>query len=85
MLCLIYGFKIGYSIPKKKFARIMTKTFFSSALMGIFIMYFQYLTLLALVPLATLLYFVVLYVIRGIDKEDINLVRSIVWTRAKTN
>jgi O-antigen/teichoic acid export membrane protein len=70
--------KIGYGIPKKEFASIIVKVLISSALMGIFIMYFRNLTLLALLPLATILYFVVLYAIRGINREDIDLARRAV-------
>jgi len=76
LLIFIWSSKIGYSIFKKDFAGIGIKVLISSALMGIFIDYFRNLTLLALVPLAALLYFVVLYIIRGIDKEDVNLLRQ---------
>jgi len=79
ILNFIWGSKIGYSIPKKEFANIMIKVFISNALMGIFIVYFQCFNLLLIVPLAALLYFGVLYLIRGIDKEDINLVRKAIW------
>jgi len=46
-------------------------------LMGIFIPYLRNLSLLALVPLAALLCFEVLYIIRGIDKEDISWIRKV--------
>jgi O-antigen/teichoic acid export membrane protein len=73
VLCSIWAFKIGYGIPKKEFASIITRVSIPSALMGIFIIYFANLTLLAVVPLAALLYFVVLYIIGGINKEDRHL------------
>ena len=74
-LVFTWGLKIGYGIPKKELAGTIIKVLISSGLMGAFIVYFYYLTLLALVPLAALIYLVVLYLIRGIDKEDLNLVR----------
>lgn len=81
-LCLTLSFirvlKIGYAIPKKELASIIIRVLIPSGLMGIFIVYFDNLTLLALVPLAALFYFVILYAIRGINKEDINLVRMAV-------
>ena len=46
--------------------------------MGLPVYYFQNFYILAMVPLAALLYFGVLYIIGGIDKEDISLLRSIV-------
>ena len=77
-LCFVWGLRIGYGIPKKELLSVIAKVSISSALMGIFIMQFHNLTLLALVPLAALLYFAVLYIIRGIDKDDINLLRMTV-------
>ena len=77
-LSFIWGLKIGYSILNNEVASITGKIFVSSAIMGIFVIYSHRLTLFALLPLAGLLYFVVLYMIRGIGKEDIVLVRSIV-------
>jgi hypothetical protein len=46
--------------------------------MGIFIVHFHNLTLLALVPLAAFLYFVVLYINGGINREDVDLLRRAV-------
>jgi O-antigen/teichoic acid export membrane protein len=77
-LLFSWGLKIGYGIPKKEFASTIIKVLISSALMAIFIIYFHNLSLLALVPSAAFLYFVVLYVTRGLDKEDIDLVRRAV-------
>jgi O-antigen/teichoic acid export membrane protein len=74
-LSFIWVLKIGYDTPRKELASIIIRVSISSVLMGIFIMCFHNLTLLALVPSAALLYFVVLYAIRGINKDDINLLR----------
>jgi O-antigen/teichoic acid export membrane protein len=77
-LHFIWGSKIGYSLFNKKSAGIVTKVIIASALMGIFIRYFYDLNLLVLIPCAVVLYFVVLYVFRGIDKEDVSLMRRAV-------
>lgn len=77
-LCFVWSLMVGYSIPKKILASIIMKVSIASALMGMFIMYFYPFPLLALVPLAALLYFVALYMSRGIDKADIALVRRAV-------
>ena len=78
LLILIWSSRIGYSVFRKVFANIIAKVVISSASMGIFMIYFHNLTLWVLVPSAALLYFVVLYIIRGIDKKDINLVSMVV-------
>jgi hypothetical protein len=49
----------------------------ASAVMFVFIFYLKDFYVLAIVPLAALLYFIVLLIIRGIDKEDILLLRSV--------
>jgi len=74
-LYFVWGSKIGYSLFNRNSATIVAKVLVSSALMGVFITYFHNLTLLALVPLAAVLYFAVLYITRGIDREDIDLAR----------
>jgi O-antigen/teichoic acid export membrane protein len=78
ILSFIWSIKIGYSLHRKELSSIVIKVSIASITMGIFILYFDKLTLALMVPLAGLLYFAVLYMIRVIDKEDINLVRATV-------
>jgi len=78
LFIFIWSSRIGYSVFRKVFANIIAKVVISSASMGIFIIYFHNLTLLALIPSAAFLYFIMLYIIGGIDKEDINLVTMVV-------
>ncbi|MCL0070516.1 flippase [Dehalococcoidia bacterium] len=77
-LCFIWSRKIGYNIPGRKLGSIFPRVLGASVVMGVFIVYFQDLSLLALIPSAALLYFMVLYIIRGIDKEDIALLQGAV-------
>jgi O-antigen/teichoic acid export membrane protein len=81
LLIIIWASKAGYSVFKKKFACIMIIFLISSALMGIFIIYFQDLILLELVVLATVLYFTTLYVIGGISNDDYDLILKVVQRR----
>jgi len=77
-LAPIWSIKLGYGISHKKLVSIVSKVLISSALMGAFIRYFYGLNLVVLIILSALLYFVVLYVSRGMDKEDISLIRRVV-------
>jgi len=47
-------------------------------LMGVFVEYFDSLNLLVLIPLSALLYFALLLALRGVDRQDMDLVRSVV-------
>ena len=82
-LCFIWSLKIGYNIPGRKLGGIFLRVLGASAVMGVFITYFHNLTLLVLIPSAALLYFMVLYIIRGIDKEDIALLREAVRVKQR--
>jgi hypothetical protein len=53
--------------------------------MGLPVYYFQNFYILALVPISDLLYFAVLYIIGGIDKEDMNLLRQIITRQPSEN
>ena len=80
-LVFIWSLRIGYGLSSKKLMGTMAKILIASAIMGVFILYLRDLTLWGLVPLSALLYFVALYIIRGIDREDILLLRQVVYTK----
>jgi len=50
-------------------------------LMGAFILVFSFLHLFIIVPLSAILYFYVLYLIKGIMKEDIEIIRNAIYTK----
>jgi O-antigen/teichoic acid export membrane protein len=77
-LSLIWALRIGYGISVKSTIGIITRVLIASAVMGLPIYYFQNFYILALVPLSALLYFGVLYIIGGIDREDRLLLRRII-------
>jgi len=81
-LCFICSSRIGYGISVKNTLGIIIRVFIASAVMGLPVYYFKNFYILALVPLAALLYLAVLYIIGGIDREDFNLLRQIVKRRS---
>jgi O-antigen/teichoic acid export membrane protein len=56
---------------------IIPKSLIAGFLMGIFLLVFQNFTLILLILLAAILYFIALYVINGFEKEDINLFNQV--------
>ena len=77
-LFLIWSSRIGYGISVKNTTGIIIRVLIASAVMGLPVYYFQNFYMLAMVPLAALLYFLVLYIIGGVDKEDLNLLEQII-------
>jgi O-antigen/teichoic acid export membrane protein len=80
-ICYVWGLRIGYGIPVKNVIEIAARVFIASAIMCIFVLYLKNFYILAVIPLSALLYFGVLYIIRGINREDIVLLRSIFTNR----
>ncbi len=78
ILCFVWGYRIGYSIPGRRLSGILARVLISSVLMGLYIALFHNMNLIALVPSAAIIYFLILYISNGIDKEDISLLQSAV-------
>lgn len=70
--------KVGYNISSIKILKIVFKVVFASFIMGIFLLYFNSLNLLILLIMAPLLYSITLYLVKGIDNEDIKLFKTII-------
>ncbi len=68
---------MGYDILIQELNDII-KVVFTSIVIGIFILNFKYLSLPLIIFIVTLLYFGILYLINGIEKEDIKLIKKIV-------
>jgi hypothetical protein len=77
-LLLLWSSKIGYGISGKRTITILANTLAAGFVMGVFIFVLRDLTIWALVPLSALLYFIMLFIIRGIDGEDILLLKQMV-------
>jgi O-antigen/teichoic acid export membrane protein len=73
-----------YVIKKTELAKIVLKIAGASAIMGLFIAYFQTYSLVLLIVSAGLLYFGILYVVKGIEREDITLIKSILQSNTLT-
>jgi O-antigen/teichoic acid export membrane protein len=61
-LSFIWCSRIGYGIPIKHTVHVIVRVSVASAVMCVFIFYFKYFYILALIPLAALLYFMTLYI-----------------------
>ena len=79
-LAILYvlSFRMGYGISAMTLMATTAKVLFAGIIMGVFVFFLQNVTLWALVPFATMLYFATLYLVRGIDKEDTLLLRQTV-------
>ena len=77
-MLLLFTYKHGYKITN---IRLYTKPILASLLMGVFIPVFSFLHLFIIVPLSAILYFYVLYLIKGIMKEDIEIIRNAIYTK----
>lgn len=69
--------KTGYSLAKKPVLILVMKVIVAGLLMGTFAVYFSKLNLIILIILAAILYFMLIYLFRVVDKTDIDLVRSL--------
>jgi len=75
LLHFIQVSKVGYNVINKYFFDNIVRIVISTVFMSIFIIYFYHLNLFVLIPLAALLYFTALYIMRGVFMEDINLIK----------
>jgi len=71
----IYSAKIGYGFSLRELVGFITKIIFSCIVMGFFIFYFYTLNLIVIILLAILVYFVVILSVKGIYKEDFDLIK----------
>jgi O-antigen/teichoic acid export membrane protein len=83
-LSLIWASRIGYGISIRNTIYIIIRVLVASAVIAVFLLYLKYFYILAVIPLAALLYFGVLYIIGGIDKEDRLLLQQIIGQRLPT-
>ena len=77
ILCLVFaaGMKRGFSGKDIKY---LAKVIVASILMGIYILLVHELNLILIIVSSVLLYFILLYAIKGIEKEDIALIKKTV-------
>ena len=64
--------------------KIIIKPIIAASLMGAFVYFFSQIHLAIVVPLAIVIYFSVLYLIKGFSKDDISLLKSLLKKDNKT-
>lgn len=80
ILLIISTYKMGYGIKIRELGIFLFKVITSGLIMGIFILLLKSITnLFLLILVATILYFVVLYIIKGIKEEDIKILKEIIF------
>jgi len=76
ILVCIWGSRLNYYTSYKNFFGIILKVAVASVVMGIFIEYFKNLSLLILILLAVAIYAAAIFLVKAVNKEDINLLRK---------
>ncbi|EKQ52024.1 MAG: membrane protein involved in the export of O-antigen and teichoic acid [Methanobacterium sp. Maddingley MBC34] len=71
------SYNMGYGIQIKKILDDLIRIIFASFVMAVFILVFINLNLVILVILATLVYVTVLLVVKGVDNEDIDIIKRV--------
>ena len=74
---LLISYKLGYGIPHEIVIRNLSKVLAATAVMSIFIWYFRSLSLFPLIIISILIYFTSLYLVKGIDDDDMLLIKEI--------
>jgi O-antigen/teichoic acid export membrane protein len=79
LFCLLFYFsyRLDYGIEKQTLLLNTSKIVFASAVVGVCIWALRSLNLIILLIFGVLLYLVVLYLIKGIDNEDIELLKQL--------
>jgi len=70
-------YKLGYGTSYKIVLKDLLKIFMATAVMAIFIWYFINLNFFVLVTAAIIIYFIALYIVKGIDEVDIEILKKI--------
>jgi len=73
---IIFAYRTGYGIPLSAISNYLLKIMFSSLVMCAFVLYLRHLQVIVLIASAGMVYFVSLYLVRGLDDEDILLFRQ---------
>lgn len=77
----IFAYKFGYGIESKKVVKNISKVIIASVVMGAFLWYFKSLNLFILIILAILFYLIMIYIIKGINYEDVQMFKRIIKPR----
>lgn len=71
------SYKFDYGIPYKIIIKDLAKVLFAAVIMSMFLWYFNYLNLILLIIIGSLIYFIILYLIKSVDETDILIIKEI--------
>ncbi len=74
---ILSSYKLGYGVPHKIVIVNLFKVLVATAVMSIFIWYLRSLSLFPLIFISILIYFTTLYLVKGIDDDDMFLIKEI--------
>jgi O-antigen/teichoic acid export membrane protein len=80
-LVMIVAYRLGYITKGNRLIKDSIKIIISSLVMGLFILEFKDINLIILIITSAFLYLIILFVLRGIDDEDIKIIRNIMNTQ----
>lgn len=72
------SYRISYGIPIKKMFTIIVKVIFSSLVMSVLIIYLKDMNLLIIIVLSISAYLSTLLVVKGIDRDDVNIIKRVI-------
>ncbi len=72
---IVFTYRLSYGIPRSIIKDYLIRILFSSLIMSVSILYLQKFHLIILILSAGFVYFVTLYLVHGIDREDMMLMR----------
>ena len=70
-------YKLGYGISYKIVLKDLFKVLFAASIMSLFIWYFNNVNFILLIILGAIIYFTILYLVKGIDDVDIGVLKGI--------
>jgi len=71
------SYKLGYGIPKKTVLKDFFKVLGATLIMSMFLIFFKDLNLFILIILAMIVYFISLYLLKGVDNVDMALIKEL--------
>ncbi len=74
---MIVAYRLNYITKRKELIKDSIKIIISSIIMGLFIIEFKDINLIILVISSAFLYLIILFILKGIDNEDIKIIRNI--------
>ena len=77
LLVMIVAYRLNYITKRKELIKDSIKIIISSIIMGLFIIEFKDINLIILVISSAFLYLIILFILKGIDNEDIKIIRNI--------